>query len=267
MGFTQALEFWSLLAFPLSASRQPGLRGAPLPCIIIRWGWAHALSDEVQVSVPDPEPFSVRVGACVAPKEKAEYRSRPPHIWVAPTEPSPGGPSDHPAALRQIDSGRWLPVLLAHEDRPQGSAREDAVGEAQGRNARNNRLAGARTNSQEPAGTGIDRKFLRPEPMSESDRFRYRRDPLVMNVSLTPDLEELVQKKVQSGRYTSASEVVREALRLLAERDELREVELQALRARVEQGLDEARRGELVDGEEAFREVRSRRPARRPRTK
>ena len=88
-----------------------------------------------------------------------------------------------------------------------------------------------------------------------------------MNVSLTPDLEELVQKKVQSGRYTSASEVVREALRLLAERDELREVEMQALRAKVEQGLDEARRGEFVGGEEAFREVRSRRPARRPRTK
>ncbi|MEE9281281.1 MAG: type II toxin-antitoxin system ParD family antitoxin [Myxococcota bacterium] len=88
-----------------------------------------------------------------------------------------------------------------------------------------------------------------------------------MNVSLTPDLEELVQKKVQSGRYASASEVVREALRLLAERDELREVELQALRTKVEQGLDEARRGELVDGEDAFREVRGRRAARDPRRK
>lgn len=85
-----------------------------------------------------------------------------------------------------------------------------------------------------------------------------------MNVSLTPDLEELVHKKVQSGRYTSASEVVREALRLLAERDELREVELQALRTKVERGLGEARRGELVDGDDAFREVRSRRG---PRTK
>jgi len=85
-----------------------------------------------------------------------------------------------------------------------------------------------------------------------------------MNVSLTPDLEKLVHKKVQSGRYTSASEVVREALRLLAERDELREVELQALRTKVERGLDEARRGDLVDGEEAFRAVRGRRG---PRTK
>jgi putative addiction module CopG family antidote len=90
------------------------------------------------------------------------------------------------------------------------------------------------------------------------DNLRYRRDPSGMNVSLTPELEELVQKKVQSGRYTSASEVIRDALRLLAERDELREVELQALRDRVEQGLAEARRGELVDGEEAFRVTRRR---------
>ncbi len=40
-----------------------------------------------------------------------------------------------------------------------------------------------------------------------------------MNVSLTPELEELVRHKVQSGRYLSASEVMREALRLLEERD------------------------------------------------
>ncbi len=41
-----------------------------------------------------------------------------------------------------------------------------------------------------------------------------------MNVSLTPQLDKFVVKKVASGRYTSASEVVREALRLMEERDE-----------------------------------------------
>lgn len=41
-----------------------------------------------------------------------------------------------------------------------------------------------------------------------------------MNVSLTPELEELVSAKVQTGRYSSASEVVREALRLLEDRDQ-----------------------------------------------
>ncbi|MBD3560548.1 type II toxin-antitoxin system ParD family antitoxin, partial [Planktothrix sp. FACHB-1355] len=43
-----------------------------------------------------------------------------------------------------------------------------------------------------------------------------------MNVSLTPELEKFVQEKVKSGRYLSASEVVREALRLLQEQDQIR---------------------------------------------
>jgi antitoxin ParD1/3/4 len=41
-----------------------------------------------------------------------------------------------------------------------------------------------------------------------------------MNVSLTPELEELVNQKVRSGLYQTASEVVREALRLLKQRDD-----------------------------------------------
>ena len=40
-----------------------------------------------------------------------------------------------------------------------------------------------------------------------------------MNVSLTPKLEEIVRRKVASGLYNNASEVIREALRLLVERD------------------------------------------------
>ena len=47
-----------------------------------------------------------------------------------------------------------------------------------------------------------------------------------MNVSLTPELEKFVTEKVDSGRYTSASEVVREALRLLEELDQARAVQL-----------------------------------------
>ena len=42
-----------------------------------------------------------------------------------------------------------------------------------------------------------------------------------MNVSLTPELEQLVNEKVKSGFYQTASEVVREALRLLSERDSM----------------------------------------------
>jgi antitoxin ParD1/3/4 len=47
-----------------------------------------------------------------------------------------------------------------------------------------------------------------------------------MNVSLTAELEKFVSAKVESGRYNSASEVVREALRLLEEHDQARSVQL-----------------------------------------
>jgi putative addiction module CopG family antidote len=48
-----------------------------------------------------------------------------------------------------------------------------------------------------------------------------------MNVSLTPQLEEMISKKVATGMYHSASEVVREALRLMGERDESRQRQLE----------------------------------------
>jgi antitoxin ParD1/3/4 len=74
-----------------------------------------------------------------------------------------------------------------------------------------------------------------------------------MNVHLTPELERLVQNKVQSGRYNSASEVVREALRLMEQKDELRSIQLQELRSRVDKGLVQAERGEGADGETFMR--------------
>lgn len=59
-----------------------------------------------------------------------------------------------------------------------------------------------------------------------------------MNISLTPQLEALVKKKVESGLYSSASEVIREALRLLEERDRLQAIRLEELRAEIRQGLE-----------------------------
>ena len=58
-----------------------------------------------------------------------------------------------------------------------------------------------------------------------------------MNVSLTPQLEDLVHKKVASGLYGSASEVMREALRLLEERDRLHALRLEELREEIKKGL------------------------------
>jgi antitoxin ParD1/3/4 len=59
-----------------------------------------------------------------------------------------------------------------------------------------------------------------------------------MNISLTPHLENLVKSKVDSGLYNSASEVVREALRLLEERDQLRNMRLEELRREIQKGID-----------------------------
>jgi antitoxin ParD1/3/4 len=59
-----------------------------------------------------------------------------------------------------------------------------------------------------------------------------------MNISLTPHLEEMIRAKIASGSYNSASEVVREALRLLEEEDQLRSLKLQRLRADIREGLE-----------------------------
>ncbi len=59
-----------------------------------------------------------------------------------------------------------------------------------------------------------------------------------MNISLTPQLEDMVKRKVSSGRYGSASEVVREALRLLEERDHIQTMRLEELRAEIKKGLE-----------------------------
>jgi antitoxin ParD1/3/4 len=65
-----------------------------------------------------------------------------------------------------------------------------------------------------------------------------------MNVSLTPELEKLVNKKVESGRYTSASEVIREGLRLLEEHDEFRRIKLETLKREIARGVESLERGE-----------------------
>jgi antitoxin ParD1/3/4 len=69
-----------------------------------------------------------------------------------------------------------------------------------------------------------------------------------MNVSLTPELEQFIQQRVAGGLYTSASEVVREALRLLAERDEVQELHKAALREQISAGMESLRLGRHTDG-------------------
>jgi antitoxin ParD1/3/4 len=70
---------------------------------------------------------------------------------------------------------------------------------------------------------------------------------MTLNVSLTPQLEELVRQKVTSGRYNSASEVVREALRLMDTYEGVRATALAKLRADVEAGWQQAEEGKVSD--------------------
>jgi antitoxin ParD1/3/4 len=64
-----------------------------------------------------------------------------------------------------------------------------------------------------------------------------------VNVSLTPELERLIHDKVETGSYQTASEVVREALRLLKQRDD----GLIQLRQDIHAGLAQIERGEYTE--------------------
>ena len=72
-----------------------------------------------------------------------------------------------------------------------------------------------------------------------------------MNVSLTPALEQFVSAKVESGRYNSASEVVREALRLLEEYDAARTAQLAQFNGELGRRLASLDRGESIGPVEA----------------
>ncbi len=77
-----------------------------------------------------------------------------------------------------------------------------------------------------------------------------------MDVSLTPELDRYVATKVSSGRYTSASEVVREALRLLEEQDNARTAQLTAFNRELGKRLARLDRGETVAPEAVFERLR-----------
>ena len=83
-----------------------------------------------------------------------------------------------------------------------------------------------------------------------------------MNISLTGDLERLVQRKVESGSYRSAADVICAGLRLLEREDEVR---LTEIRAQVQAGIEQAERGGFVDGEDAVARVKRRASEKRRR--
>ncbi len=77
-----------------------------------------------------------------------------------------------------------------------------------------------------------------------------------MNISLTPELERLVDDRVKSGRYASASEVIREGLRLLEEQEQLKQQRLVDVRRKIDRGIEQLGRGEGIPGPEARARLR-----------
>jgi antitoxin ParD1/3/4 len=75
---------------------------------------------------------------------------------------------------------------------------------------------------------------------------------LMQNIALTPRLQRFIDERVKSGRYESASEVIREGLRLMEDR----EVAVTETRAHIEEGWQQAARGEGRDGPTVMREAR-----------
>jgi antitoxin ParD1/3/4 len=67
------------------------------------------------------------------------------------------------------------------------------------------------------------------------------------NVNLTEHFDDLIETGVSSGRYSNASEVVREGLRLLQERDNLYAAKLENLRTMAKEGFDAIERGEYTE--------------------
>lgn len=88
-----------------------------------------------------------------------------------------------------------------------------------------------------------------------------------LNVSLTPELNEFLQARVDSGRYQTTSEVVREALRLLERQEQDREQSLLELKLKLQRAASQAEKGELSNGDDVFNEIRAEilsvRPAKR----
>jgi antitoxin ParD1/3/4 len=78
-----------------------------------------------------------------------------------------------------------------------------------------------------------------------------------MDISLTTEQARFVEQLVASGEYLCAEEVAGDALRLLRDLKELERIRLERLRKEIALGIEQADRGELIDGEEVFRHLRS----------
>ena len=77
-----------------------------------------------------------------------------------------------------------------------------------------------------------------------------------MNILLTPELEEFVNQRVESGKYQDAIAVIREALQLLKEREKIYQGRFEELKTEVIIGVEQLEQGNKINGETAMRQLR-----------
>jgi Arc/MetJ-type ribon-helix-helix transcriptional regulator len=76
-----------------------------------------------------------------------------------------------------------------------------------------------------------------------------------MHLTVPPDLETLINKRLSSGGYASAEDVLRRALEAQDAEEAWTDEERRALSAHIEEGFLQAERGQLVDAAQARREL------------
>jgi antitoxin ParD1/3/4 len=84
-----------------------------------------------------------------------------------------------------------------------------------------------------------------------------------MTISLSPELEQLITDKVESGKYASPSEVIRVSLQLLDEQEKREAEPMAQLKELIREGIEAGDKGGLIDGETVFKELRERNRQRR----
>lgn len=78
------------------------------------------------------------------------------------------------------------------------------------------------------------------------------------HISVTPEHEQFIEERVKSGKYQSASEVVREGLRLLQAHEQIRQAANEEFKQMLLDGYAQAQAGQMVDGPDAIRCIRQR---------
>ncbi len=77
-----------------------------------------------------------------------------------------------------------------------------------------------------------------------------------MNISLTPELEQYIQKKLDSGLYTSVSEVIRESLRMMYTHDNLQKNQIEQLNQAIELGMEQLNTGNKIPASDAYKKMK-----------